>query len=54
MPDLEACPKCGELFDPREHKIVECPRCLCEGSTACCNPGGVGCLCVECEEAPDA
>ena len=49
----EKCPRCGEPYDPKEDQIVECPRCGREGSTACCNSGGKGCLCVECEENED-
>lgn len=44
------CPKCGAPFDRSEHCIYECPRCHIPGSTACCNPGGNNCLCIECEE----
>jgi Zn finger protein HypA/HybF involved in hydrogenase expression len=50
QPKQEKCPKCGQEFDPREHEVVECPRCGVEGSTACCNPGGRNCICVACEE----
>lgn len=46
----EKCPKCGQAYDPRKDKVVECPRCHAEGSTACCNPGGRNCTCTECEE----
>lgn len=51
-PRMEACPKCGQPFDPTEHGIYECPRCCAPGSTACCNPGGNNCLCVDCENTP--
>lgn len=47
----QECPKCGEEFDTDDDQIVTCPECGCEGSTACCCPGGVGCICIECEEA---
>lgn len=51
--DTEKCPKCGMSFDPKEWSIHECPRCGCEGSSKCCNPGGNNCICIECEEAED-
>ena len=44
------CPKCGQEYDPRKDQVVECPRCGVEGSTKCCNPAGLGCICTECEE----
>ena len=47
----ETCPRCGEPYDPVEDKLVMCPECGREGSTACCNPAGVGCVCLECEDA---
>jgi hypothetical protein len=47
---MEKCPGCGQEFDPAKDKILTCPRCNLEGSTACCCTGGVGCICVECEE----
>jgi uncharacterized C2H2 Zn-finger protein len=50
-PKFEPCPKCGQLFDARGEQVVSCPRCGKEGSTACCNPAGVGCICIACEEA---
>ena len=46
----QICPKCGEEYDDEVDMLVECPVCLIEGSTLCCNIGGVGCLCNECEE----
>ena len=46
----ENCPKCGQPFDPRKDRVIECPRCNVEGSTKCCNPGGRNCICVACEE----
>lgn len=52
-PPMEHCPKCGQEFDPREASIYECPRCGQEGSSACCNPGGNNCLCMNCECGED-
>lgn len=45
------CPKCGFDYDPDEDEIIECPRCHKQGSTACCNSAGRGCLCIDCEES---
>lgn len=43
------CPKCGcEMGDDDE--IITCPKCGCEGSTGCCNMGGRGVICIDCEE----
>ena len=50
MSDKLKCPNCGEEAELEGNEIVECPECGCEGSTACCNPGGRNCLCVQCEE----
>jgi hypothetical protein len=47
----ETCPKCGGPHDSNEDAIVECPHCGAEGSTRCCNSGGRGCVCVQCEES---
>ena len=44
------CPKCGRAYDPSEHVVVTCPECEMSGSTACCNPGGRGCLCLKCDD----
>jgi hypothetical protein len=49
-PQTETCPKCGTIYDPKHDGIVECRRCGAEGSTACCNPAGKGCICLDCEE----
>lgn len=46
-------PKCGGPHDPTKDDIVECPECMQAGSTGCCNPGGVNCLCADCEEAEE-
>lgn len=32
-------------------RSLSAPRCHVEGSTACCNSGGRGVICVACEEA---
>jgi hypothetical protein len=48
-----SCPKCGDEYNPVTDKVIECSRCGAEGSTACCNVGGVGVPCVECEQAED-
>lgn len=45
------CPRCGEPFDPETDQVVECPRCGRPGATSCCCTAGVGCICIECEEA---
>jgi len=45
------CPKCGQAYDDKKDQLVSCPRCQFEGSTACCNPAGKNCICVECEES---
>lgn len=47
---MDTCPKCGGGYNPAEDQVVMCPECGCEGSTACCNPGGAGCMCWDCEE----
>ena len=47
--EQEECPKCGEPV-PLGDGIVMCSQCGCEGGTSCCNPGGSGCPCAECEE----
>lgn len=44
------CPHCGEAFDDSTDLVIECPKCGAWGSTACCNAGGVGVWCIECEE----
>ena len=61
-PDDEVCAGCGMsheealeagVLDKGEKlTILECPRC---GYTGCedCIPGGVGCICLECEERGD-
>jgi len=50
---METCPRCGKEFDPKWDKIITCPKCNREGSTACCCSGGMGCVCVECEESDE-
>ena len=52
--DVEVCPKCGQEFDPMRDQLVECPRCGVEGSTACCNLGGRGVICFDCEDEDGA
>ena len=49
-PALEYCPNCGQTYDPETERVLECPRCGCEGATSCCMTAGRGCPCVECEE----
>lgn len=51
MKKTEDCPKCGKPFNPKEDQIVECPTCGSTGSTACCNTGGSGVTCNDCEES---
>lgn len=53
MSEPARCPKCGTRFDPVVDRVIECRECGEEGSTACCNSGGVGVPCVQCEEAED-
>jgi predicted amidophosphoribosyltransferase len=50
MTEPTECPKCGEWFDNTQDNVIVCPVCGIEGSTACCNSGGVGCPCIQCEE----
>lgn len=50
---IDTCPKCGGEFDTENDEIVQCPTCEEEGSTMCCNPGGRGVLCIDCETAED-
>ena len=50
MAASEQCPKCGEEFDAEKYEIIDCPECFSAGSTRCCNSGGRGCVCAECEE----
>jgi hypothetical protein len=42
----EECPLCGGA----SNQIVECPECGNQGCVERCHPGGVGCICPECEE----
>lgn len=49
----DRCPKCGAPYNAEEDQVIECPRCHVEGSTACCNSGGRGVACVECEESEE-
>ena len=49
----DKCPKCGGPHNDATDQIVSCPECQADGSTACCNPGGVNCLCADCENAED-
>lgn len=51
--EMEECPKCGEEYNPEEDQLVECPVCGQEGCTKQCNPSGVGCMCIECEESEE-
>ena len=44
------CPHCGGEYDPAVDCLVTCWSCGALGSTACCNAGGVGVECVDCEE----
>lgn len=51
---LELCPYCGEDVYPQE--TLECPEC---GRPGCCTeeggcmPGGLHCICPECEEGDE-
>lgn len=45
---LAECPKCGAEYDTSEHKLLKCPTCEQEGSTACCMINGEGEDCVDC------
>ena len=44
----EPCPYCGK----KTERVLTCPHCGREGCPDCM-PGGVGCLCPECEEAKE-
>lgn len=46
--DFEVCSKCLEDFDSALHELFQCPRCGEEGSSACCNPGGLFTICLDC------
>ena len=46
----DKCPKCGLRFDGAIDTVIHCPRCGQPGSTACCNSGGKGVICIQCEE----
>jgi len=46
---MEKCPLCHTPFNPKDDQLVTCYSCMETGSTACCMPGGNGCLCEECE-----
>lgn len=46
---MGTCPQCGQ----ETAQTIECPRCGKEGCVERCIPGGVGTICVECEENED-
>lgn len=44
--EKENCPRCGNASE----RIVACPKCESLGCVEDCNPGGVGTMCIDCEE----
>ncbi len=48
----DTCPYCGfEITDDPRDRLT-CPNCYRDGCPDCM-PGGVNCMCPECEENPD-
>jgi hypothetical protein len=43
------CPNC----ERETAQVVECPRCRTAACVEFCIPGGVGTICVKCEEEDD-
>lgn len=47
---VDVCPRCASPFDRQVHRLVLCPECSQECSTACCMPLGEDGVCPECDD----